>query len=80
MRCLTGFVAEYTLSFTDVHSLPSRLPIKRAAAHLGVCEKTIRRKIAQGQLKAYRIGGGLRAPIRVDRDSLLALEVPMFAA
>lgn len=67
------------MSSTDAHSLPSRLTIKRAAQHLGVCDKTIRRKIADGQLKAYRIGGGLRSPIRVDRDSLLALEVPMFA-
>ncbi|WP_082109643.1 helix-turn-helix domain-containing protein [Mycobacterium sp. UM_Kg1] len=56
-------------------SLPARLSIKQAADHYGVCDKTIRRKIAEGELKAYRVG---KRAIRVDRESLLALEKPMF--
>ena len=40
---------------------------------------TIRRLIASGDLKAYRIGPSTnrRRPIRVDRDSLLALREPV---
>lgn len=56
-------------------TIAPRLSIKQAAEYHGVCDKTIRRMIADGRLKAYRIGA---RTIRVDRDSLLALEVPMF--
>lgn len=58
--------------------LPLRPTIPQAAERLNCSEKTIRRMIADGRLKAYRIGG--RATIRIDRDSLLSLEKPMFAA
>ena len=58
--------------------LPKRPSIPQAAARLNCSDKTIRRMIADGRLKAYRIGG--RSTIRVDRDSLLALEVPMNVA
>jgi excisionase family DNA binding protein len=44
---------------------------------MGTCDRTIRRRIADGSLLAYRIGP--RA-IRVDRDSLLALARPMGGA
>jgi len=57
-------------------TLPPRVSIKQSAAYHGVCDKTIRRMIADGRLKAYRVGG--HRMIRVDRESLLALEVPMF--
>ena len=65
-------------SVADGHSVPLRPTITQAAERLNCSDKTIRRMIADGRLKAYRIGG--RATIRVDRDSLLALEKPMFAA
>ncbi len=54
--------------------LPARATIKQAAAWAGVDEKTIRRYIASGRLKAYRVGPRL---IRVDRDSLLKLARPI---
>lgn len=77
-RCPTGIVAEYTLKpIADGNSLPLRPKIPQAAKRLNCSEKTIRRMIADGRLKAYRVGG---SAIRVDRDSLLALEKPMFAA
>ena len=60
-----------------VYDLPKRLSIKQAAEYHGVCDRTIRRAIADGRLKAYRVG---KRTIRIDRDSLLALEKPMFAA
>jgi excisionase family DNA binding protein len=60
---------------TNSVALPMRLSIKQSAEHLGLSDKTIRRKIAAGELKAYRVG---KRAIRVDRDSLLALEKPMF--
>lgn len=60
------------------NAVPLRPTIGQAAERLNCSEKTVRRMIADGRLKAYRIGG--RATIRVDRESLLALEVPMNAA
>lgn len=61
----------------NVYNLPKRLSIKQAAEYHGVCDRTIRRAIADGRLQAYRVG---KRTIRIDRDSLLALEKPMFAA
>ena len=50
--------------------LPANVTIKQAAQHYGLCDKTVRRYIAQGRLVAFRVGA---RNIRVDRDSLLAL-------
>jgi excisionase family DNA binding protein len=61
-----------TASGTD--TLPAKLTIQQAAAWLGVNEKTVRRYIAQGRLKAARVGPKL---IRVERESLLALAKPI---
>jgi len=66
------------MTVADGNSLPMRPTIQQAKARLNCSDKTIRRMIADGRLKAYRIGG--KNTIRVDRDSLLALETPMFAA
>ncbi|ULN38850.1 helix-turn-helix domain-containing protein [Mycolicibacterium smegmatis] len=55
-------------------TLPPRPSIQQAAAYLGVDPKTIRRYIAQGRIKAARVGPRL---IRVDRESLLALAKPI---
>ncbi|WP_244601908.1 helix-turn-helix domain-containing protein [Mycobacterium pseudokansasii] len=43
--------------------------IQQAAVEANVCDKTIRRWIAQGRLTAYRVGPRL---IRVDLDELEA--------
>jgi excisionase family DNA binding protein len=51
-----------------------RPSIQQAAEYLGVDPKTIRRYIAQGRIKAARVGPRL---IRVDRESLLALAKPI---
>jgi excisionase family DNA binding protein len=50
--------------------LPARVSIKRAGEYLDCSDKTIRRRIADGSLKAHRIGP---QSIRIDRESLLAL-------
>lgn len=57
--------------------LPAKVTIQRAAAYLDVTDKTIRRRIADGKLRAYRVGPRL---IRVDRESLLALATPLGGA
>jgi excisionase family DNA binding protein len=48
--------------------------IKQAAECLGVNQKTVRRYIADGRIKAKRIGPRL---IRIERESLLALGSPV---
>ena len=54
--------------------LPARMTIKQSAQFLAVDEKTIRRWISSGRIKAYRLGSKI---IRVDRDSLLKVERPI---
>lgn len=48
--------------------------ITAAAAYAGVCTKTIRRWIANGQLAAYRVGPRL---IKVDLDDLDTMFQPI---
>ena len=48
--------------------------IKEAAAHLHVSKDTVRRRIAAGQLTAYRLGYKL---VRVDMDEAIALFRPI---
>ena len=57
--------------------MPARLSIQHAAEYLGVHSKTVRRYIAEGRLKAVRIGPRL---IRIDRESLVALANPIGTA
>lgn len=45
-----------------------------AAALLGVSEKTVRRRIASGALRAHRVGAG--GPVRLWAKDVLALLVP----
>lgn len=59
---------------TQVDTLPPRPSIQQAATYLGVDPKTVRRYIAQGRIKAARVGPRL---IRIDRESLLALAKPI---
>ncbi len=54
--------------------LPSSPTLKQATTYLGVSERTGRRYIAQGRLRAFRVGPRL---IRVDRESLLKLARPI---
>lgn len=61
----------------DLKDTPSGLPMQtvRSAARLtGMSEKTIRRRIADGTLPAYRIG--TRA-IRISDDDLMSLYEPV---
>lgn len=50
------------------HELSAHPTIRHAAAYLNVDPRTIRRYIAAGRLRAYRVGPRL---IRVDRGSLI---------
>jgi excisionase family DNA binding protein len=50
--------------------LPALLTIAEVAQATGVCPRTIRRWIADGALRAHRIGPRF---IRIERDSVLAL-------
>ncbi len=54
-----------------------RLSVAQSAARLGVSPWTIRRRIADGSLTAYRVGPKL---IRVDLNELDALLRPIPAA
>jgi excisionase family DNA binding protein len=51
-------------------NLPSSPSIQQSADFLGVNYSTVRRRIADGTLRAYRVGPRV---IRVDRDSLIEL-------
>jgi excisionase family DNA binding protein len=46
------------------------LTVAEVALRLRQSERTVRDKIASGQLPAVKIGTGPRAPIRVDRAEL----------
>jgi excisionase family DNA binding protein len=50
--------------------LPAWVSIRQTADHLGLHDRTVRRYISRGLLKARRIGPRL---IRVERESLLSL-------
>ncbi|AEK07402.1 DNA binding domain protein [Mycobacterium phage Rockstar] len=54
--------------------LPQRASIQQVADHLGVSTRTVRNYIADGKLKAVRLGPRL---IRVERDSVEALMRPI---
>ncbi|MCP2627134.1 helix-turn-helix domain-containing protein [Mycolicibacterium smegmatis] len=51
-----------------------RLSIQETADYLGICTRTVRRYIAEGRLRAVRIGPRL---IRVERESIDALMRPI---
>lgn len=63
-----------TTSLKEYKPLPAKPSIQQAADYLNVSVKTVRRRMSDGRLKAYRVG---TRTIRVDRDSLLALAKPM---
>ncbi|WP_307787529.1 helix-turn-helix domain-containing protein [Mycolicibacterium sp. S2-37] len=62
---------------TELDTLPARMTIQLAADTFDVSARTIRRWIAAGRIKAYRLG---TRTIRIDRDSLLAMQRPMGSA
>jgi excisionase family DNA binding protein len=49
------------------------LTVREVALTLRQSERTVRDKIASGDLSAVRIGSGPRAPLRVDAEELAAL-------
>lgn len=57
-----------------IDELPARVPLQTAAEYMGVSVKTVRRYIADGRLKAVRMGPRL---IRVDRQSIEKLMKPI---
>lgn len=48
----------------------SLLTVAEAAGLARLSEKTVRRRIATGELEAVRLGTGPRAPLRIDRANL----------
>ncbi|WP_082104840.1 excisionase family DNA-binding protein [Demequina maris] len=54
----------------------SLISVAEAAAYLGCSAKTVRRRIAEGAIVAYRTPGHGRL-IRVDRDQLEGSLIPM---
>lgn len=55
-------------------SFPVWASIDEAAEYFGVTKRTIRRRIAEGDLPAYRVGGLIRIKI-TDLDAL-AVRIP----
>jgi excisionase family DNA binding protein len=53
----------------DRSSYAPLLTVREVSSSLRVSEKTVRRMIARGELRAYRVGGQLR----IARDSLIEL-------
>jgi excisionase family DNA binding protein len=62
------------MSAAATDTLPPRPSIQQAATWLGVDPKTVRRYIAQGRIKAMRVGPRL---IRIERESLLKMAEPI---
>jgi excisionase family DNA binding protein len=60
-----------------ISSLPPNPTMRQVAEEYGLSERTIRRYIAEGRIKAYRIG---KRCIRIERDSLRALQTPVGGA
>jgi excisionase family DNA binding protein len=48
------------------------LTVPEVAGCLRVSVRTVRRRIESGELPVVRLGSGLHAPVRVDRDELEA--------
>ena len=65
-----GGPGEETRAFPELAALPSLLTMRQACKAVGMSYPTIRRRIGDGTLKAYRVGP---REIRVDRDSLIAM-------
>ena len=63
-----------TVTRKDIVGESEAVTITQAADYLGVCHKTIRRRIADGTLPAYRVAGG---PIRVLAKDVEALKIPV---
>jgi excisionase family DNA binding protein len=47
--------------------------IKEVAIILGVSTKTVSRWVSEGKLKAYRLGDGPKAPVRIHGRTVLGL-------
>lgn len=59
------------------HQAPKKtgyMSLKQAAAYVSMGERTLRRFIAEGTLKAYRVGG--RQTIRIKLEDLEAMFTP----
>lgn len=56
------------------------ISITQAAEILGLGNLAVRRRIARGELAAYRLGTGPRAPIRLDLAEVVAHARPLPAA
>ena len=67
----------YKRKRTTPTGLPELLTIEQVADATGMCQRTIRRRIADNTLRAHRVGPRM---IRIERDSIMALLAPMGAA
>ena len=67
---LVESLAKRQAAFPELEDLPPLLKIQQAADAVGMSYPTIRRRIADGTLQAFRVGP---REIRVDRDSLIKL-------
>lgn len=49
------------------HDLPHLIGVATLAEHLGLTERTIRRKVAQGEIPHYKIGNSIRFdPVEIE--------------
>lgn len=63
-------LAKQHAAFPELAALPPLLTMRAACKAVGMSYPTVRRRIADGTLKAYRVGP---REIRVSRDSLIAM-------
>jgi excisionase family DNA binding protein len=66
-----------TLTRQDIIGESEAVTITEAARYLGVSHKTIRRRISDGTLPAFRVAGG---PIRVLAKDVEAMKIPVRAS
>lgn len=71
---IAGRIIDMSRNETPFGDMPRQMSIQQAAEFLGVDPKTIRRYIAQGRIRAFRVGPRL---IRIERESLERLAQPV---
>jgi excisionase family DNA binding protein len=70
--CCTGNIAAMERQTATVEGTPTFVSMDEAAHLLGVSSRTIRRRVSDGSLPAYRVGDAPNSRIRIDVAELLA--------
>ena len=61
----------------ETKTKPTIFTVKESAMEIRTSEQVIRDRIEAGELKAFKVGTGPHAPIRIKAEDLEALLVPV---